>query len=230
MVQEYQKLGLFIATAADEEGISSSLTGSQLEVRQEGGEFYEALSSVTVSDEHSFDTPRIEHRKYASFAYHQLPQLLELSSNDNSRGAETNGDISHELVRECSEPSAISTGLLIHGIASYGLVWSDRLVVKLAQEALRSLSNHSDKVGCGYLMNLKDAHMGAEVLEQKVSRRDEYEDSVKVLHMAQLHAAVHDASISSSLPTERREILLSSLSSLKGPKLLCHSFSSSFTM
>jgi hypothetical protein len=178
---------------------------------------------------HSPDTPRIEHKKYATFARHQLPRLLELSSNDNLRGVETIDNISHELASECSKPSLIATSLLVHGITNYGLVWSDHLVVNLALEALRSISNHSDIVGCGYLMNLKDAQMGAEVLEQEVGRHDEYEDSVKILHMAQLYAAVQDASTSSSLPSERREILLSSLSALKGPKLHCHSFSSSFT-
>lgn len=229
MFQEYQKLGLRIAAATDHEGIPSTFTSDQHEIGHERGDFYEALSSVTASDEHSLDTPRTEHRKYVGFAHHQLPRLLELISNDNADGAETNDDISHELARECSKPSAIATGLLIHGIASYGLLWSDHIVVNLAQEALRSLSNHSDKVGCGYLLNLKDAHMGAEVLEQEVSGRDEYEDSLKILHMAQLYAAVQDASTNSSLPYERREILLSSLSSLKGLNLHYHSFSSSYT-
>jgi hypothetical protein len=229
MVEECQKLGLPVAAANDQEGMSSTLTNGQHKTGHVEGDFYEVLSSVTVSDEHSPDTPRIEHKKYATFARHQLPRLLELSSNDNLRGVETIDNISHELASECSKPSLIATSLLVHGITNYGLVWSDHLVVNLALEALRSISNHSDIVGCGYLMNLKDAQMGAEVLEQEVGRHDEYEDSVKILHMAQLYAAVQDASTSSSLPSERREILLSSLSALKGPKLHCHSFSSSFT-
>ncbi|KAG0610271.1 hypothetical protein M758_7G052400 [Ceratodon purpureus] len=216
MVQACERLGLSTTAATDKEGMSTTLTSGQHKIGHEEGDFHEALSTVIVSDEHSPDTPRTEPRKYAIFARHQLPLLLELSSNDNSRGTDSNDVISHELARECSKPSAIAVSLLIHGIANYGLVWSDHLIVNLAQEAIRSLSNHSDKVGCGYLMNLKDAHMGAEVLEQEVSRRDEYEDSVKILHIAQLYAAVQDASASSIVPSERREILLSSLSSLKG--------------
>ena len=57
-------------------------------------------------------------------------------------------------------------------------------------------------------MNLKDAHMDARVLEQKVNRCDEYEDCVKDLHMVQLFAAAQNASISSILPAERKEFFL----------------------
>ena len=33
-------------------------------------------------------------------------------------GLKTNGDISHELARECIEPNLISIGLLMHGTTS----------------------------------------------------------------------------------------------------------------
>lgn len=168
MLQECRMLGLSPAAGMDPEGTSS----------------LEALSSIIVSDEQSPDIFRPEHRKNASVTCIQFPGLLELSSNDNSREAESNADICHELARECSKPSAIATGLLVHDLASHGLVWSDHLVVKLAQEALSSRSNYNDKVGCGYLMNVKDAHMGAEVLEQEVSKRHLYEETVQVMHLA----------------------------------------------
>ena len=120
MVQECQELGLSIPIVANEEGIVSSLTSSQHEVRQQGRDFFKALSIVTVSDEHSFATPRMEHRKYASFA----SSTFGVSSNDNSRGAEINGDISHELVTKCTEPSPISMGLLLHGTTSLALYYN----------------------------------------------------------------------------------------------------------
>ena len=214
MVQECQNLGLPVVVANYQEGMSNILINGQHQTGHVEGDFYEVLSSVTVSDEHNPDTPRIEHKKYATFTCHQLPRLLKLSSNDNLRGFETIDNISYELVCKCSKPSLIATSLLVHGIINYGLVWSDHLIVNLALEALRSINNHSDIVDCDYLMNLKDAQMDAEVLEQEVGKHDEYEDSVKILYMAQLYAAVQDASTSSSLPSERREILLSSLSAL----------------
>jgi hypothetical protein len=63
-------------------------------------------------------------------------------------------------------------------------------------------------------MNLGDAHLGAEVLEQEVVRRQVYEESVQAMKMAQLYAALQDAGQRSSDPHERRGLLLHSLSTL----------------
>ena len=206
MLEECHKLGLPSTGQAKLEIISAP-------VLEEG---CRALSQVTVSDETSWDLQKGEHRKLASFACYQVPWLLKTISSDELSDNQLKEDVCHALARECSNPSSYAAALIVYGVASYDMVWNDNLVAKLAQEALSSVSRHGDKAGCGYLMNMRDAHMGAEVLEQEVGRRHVYEDSVQAMHMSRLYAAVQDASLTSSLPHKRREILLSSLSSLSG--------------
>lgn len=221
LLNECHNLGLPIATQTDQEdlltsfasGLKDSGHGERPTLVQEG---QISLSRVTSASQPSWDLLAAEHRKLAGFACFQLPWLLKLSCSNDSRDPHGREETCCPLASECNNPISYATALLIHGLASYDLLWSDHLLLKLAQEALRSASKENEKVGCGYLMNLEDAHLGAEVLEQEVGRRHVFEDSVQVMHMARLYAALQDASLSSGRPAERRELLLCSFSSLSG--------------
>ncbi|CAM6100690.1 unnamed protein product [Calypogeia fissa] len=114
-----------------------------------------------------------------------------------------------KLPVECRSQSAQAAALILQALASHDVVADDKLVVRLAQESMRRpVSTEGDAVGCGYLLNLSNAHLGAELLEMELERRENYEDSHQALEWAFSFSSIQNSALSTQSPKARREKLI----------------------
>lgn len=201
----------------------SSLQGNNIQNVGEFKDYFELVDGVSRDDQESFldsimemlffvakDLP-IENRtklstflrengKFLSFAYLQLPWLLELTK-------------SAEIIKLSpgTQYSSLRTQAIVtilSWLARNGFVPKDSLITSLAKSVIESPSKEADLTGCMLLLNLVDAFNGVEVFEEQLRTREDYQEACSIMTVGMTYCLLHDSGVECDSPAQRRQLLL----------------------
>ncbi|XP_022971815.1 MAG2-interacting protein 2 isoform X2 [Cucurbita maxima] len=141
-----------------------------------------------------------ENGKILSFAYLQLPWLLELSKNAEIKKLDPGTEYSS------LKTQAIAT--LLSWLARNGFVPKDSLITSLAKSVIESPTKVADLTGCLLLLNLVDAFNGVEVFEEQLRTREDYQEASSIMTVGMTYCLLHDSRVACDGPTQRRQLLL----------------------
>lgn len=169
------------------------------------------MSQKKFSQDTEFDWDVLlkENKRFMSFATLQLPWLLKLSRT-TSVDPSSLQDIGLPLfTKDCSSIHACAAAVILYWLASNNTVPNDSLILNFAKTAMeKPISQENDFLGCSYLLNLSDPHLGVEVIDDAVKTRAEYQEVQSAINIGLIYSSLQ-ACISENLtPKKRRNLLL----------------------
>ncbi|XP_022959224.1 MAG2-interacting protein 2-like [Cucurbita moschata] len=215
--------GTYCSNLPVQSTLLSSLQGNKIQNIGEFKDCFELVGGVGRNDQESFlestvnrlllvakDLP-VENRtklatflrengKILSFAYLQLPWLLELSKNAEIKKLDPGTEYSS------LKTQAIAT--LLSWRARNGFVPKDSLITSLAKSVIESPTKVADLTGCLLLLNLVDAFNGVEVFEEQLRTREDYQEAGSIMIVGMTYCLLHESRVVCDGPTQRRQLLL----------------------
>lgn len=155
---------------------------------------------LPVENRTKLDTFLRENGKILSFAYLQLPWLLELSKRAEIKKLGTGTEYSS------LKTQAIVTSL--SWLARNGFVPKDSLITSLAKSVIECPTKEGDLTGCILLLNLVDAFNGVEVFEEQLRTREDYQKASSIMTVGMTYCLVHDSGVECDSSSQRRQLLL----------------------
>ncbi|KAA0038366.1 MAG2-interacting protein 2 [Cucumis melo var. makuwa] len=155
---------------------------------------------LPVENRTKLDTFLRENGKILSFAYSQLPWLLELSKRAEIKKLGTGTEYSS------LKTQAIVTSL--SWLARNGFVPKDSLITSLAKSVIECPTKEADLTGCTLLLNLVDAFNGVEVFEEQLRTREDYQKASSIMAVGMTYCLLHDSGVECDSSSQRRQLLL----------------------
>ncbi|KAL2652320.1 hypothetical protein R1flu_020448 [Riccia fluitans] len=216
-VADYENVGMSISQL-----LKSDLDSKEKRVNSVWQETKLALSQVAGAKSKcggDWESYFKENRKALGFLGVNLPWLAKVKSDivpendpENDDGwmeVEDEGD-DWQIAdpKECRIESAQAAALVLRLLAEYDIVADDSLILQLAREAVGSpVCKEDDIVGCGYLLNLRDARHGTEILEEELKRREIDQESQLALDLVVSFSSLQaSASVLHTPPDRRNEL------------------------
>ncbi|XP_038879223.1 MAG2-interacting protein 2 isoform X2 [Benincasa hispida] len=155
---------------------------------------------LPIENRTKLDTFLRENGKILSFAYLQLPWLLELSKSAEIKklGAGT----------EYSSMKTQAIVTILSWLARNGFVPKDSLITSLAKSVIECPTKEADLTCCILLLNLVDAFNGVEVFEEQLRTREDYQKASSIMTVGMTYCLLHDSGVECDSPTQRRQLLL----------------------
>jgi len=173
----------------------------------------DALPNVTkkFSEDKEFDWDVLlkESKRFMSFATLQLPWLLELSRTTSVDPNSVQDICLPFFTKECSSINACAAAVILNWLASNNTVPNDSLIINLAKRAMENpISQENDMLGCSYLFNLSDPHLGVEVIDKAIKTREEYQEVQSAINIGLIYSSLQSSVSVHLTPKQRRKLLL----------------------
>eukprot|EP01018_Ginkgo_biloba_P007103 Gb_24496 [translate_table: standard] len=196
--------------------IESSQMGQSLHGGQDEEEVFRilknVLSNVTMkfSRNEVFDWGALlkENKRFMAFATLQLPWLLELNmttSDDANRMADIRLP---KFAKECCSANACAAAAILYWLACNNTPPRDNLILGLAKTAIeKPVTQEDDVLGCSYLLNLSDPHVGVEVIEEEIRTRKKYQEVHSAMKIGLIYSSLQGSVSEYETPKQRRDLL-----------------------
>ncbi|KAL1541618.1 MAG2-interacting protein 2 [Salvia divinorum] len=170
-----------------------------------------SLVVQNLSSENGYDWEHLlkENVKVYSFAASQLPWLLKLCE-DEELGKSFTSDWVSRFQHVSISARAVMT--VLSWLTRSGFIPKDDLITSLARSIMEPpVSDGDDAIGCSVLLNLIDAFHGAEIIEEQLNIRENYNEFSSLMNAGMIYSLLHSYGVECRNPAQRREALTNAL-------------------
>ncbi|XP_047972241.1 MAG2-interacting protein 2 [Salvia hispanica] len=168
-----------------------------------------SLVVQNLSSENGWEHLFKENSKVYSFAASKLPWLLKLSE-DGELGKSFTSDWVSRFQHVSIRTRAVMT--VLSWLTRSGFVPKDDLIASLAKSIMEPpVSDGDDAIGCSVLLNLIDAFHGAEIIEEQLNIRENYNEFSSLMNAGMIYSLLHSYGVECRNPAQRREALTNAL-------------------
>lgn len=170
-----------------------------------------SLVVQNLSSENGYDWEYLlkDNLKVISFASSQLPWLLKLCE-DEELGKSSTSDSDSRFQRVSIRARAVMT--VLSWLTRSGFIPKDDLISSLARSIMEPpVSGGEDVIGCSVLLNLIDAFHGAEIIEEQLKMRENYNEFSSLMNAGMIYSLLHSYGVECKNPAQRREALMNTL-------------------
>lgn len=187
-----------------------------LSVENQEPQFAKLKSSLSMvvqnlSSENGYDWEHLlkENLKVYSFAASQLPWLLKLCE-DEELGKSLTSDSASRFQHVNIRARALMT--ILSWLTRNGFIPKDELITSLARSIMEPpVSDGEDVIACSVLLNLVDAFHGAEIIEEQLNMRENYNEFSSLMNAGMIYSLLHSYGVECKNPAQRREALMNTL-------------------
>lgn len=167
------------------------------------------VQNLSSENGHDWENLLKDNLKVISFASSQLPWLLKLCEDEELGKSLTSDSVSrfqHISIRARAVMTVLSW------LTRSGFIPKDDLISSLARSIMEPpVSDGEDVIGCSVLLNLIDAFHGAEIIEEQLKIRENYNEFSSLMNAGMIYSLLHSYGVECKNPAQRREALINTL-------------------